>query len=84
MSRIPACVSAASGAAILKVVPMRAALLPSKMADHAGTLARQVVLAAAQTVASAAGLQREYDADGNLLEVRSRTAILGNWAGGRM
>ncbi|CAL5219058.1 g818 [Coccomyxa viridis] len=30
------------------------------------------------------GLQREYDADGNLLEVRSRTAILGNWAGGRM
>ena len=31
-----------------------------------------------------AGLQREYDANGALLEVRSRTAILGSWAGGRM
>ncbi|CAK0747075.1 hypothetical protein CVIRNUC_001740 [Coccomyxa viridis] len=30
------------------------------------------------------GLQREYDTEGALLEVRSRTAILGNWAGGRM
>jgi len=39
---------------------------------------------ASNTAAAAAGLQREYDADGALLEVRSRTAILGSWAGDRM
>ena len=33
---------------------------------------------------ASSGLQREYDTEGALLEVRSRTAILGNWAGGRM
>ena len=32
----------------------------------------------------AAGLQREYDASGALTEVRSRTAVLGGWVGGRM
>ena len=31
-----------------------------------------------------AGLQREYDASGALTEVRSRTAVLGGWVGGRM
>lgn len=31
-----------------------------------------------------AGVQREYDAGGELLEVRSRTAVRGGWVGGRM
>jgi hypothetical protein len=31
-----------------------------------------------------AGLEREYDAAGALMEVRSRTAVLGGWVGGRM
>ncbi|EIE22064.1 hypothetical protein COCSUDRAFT_66811 [Coccomyxa subellipsoidea C-169] len=30
------------------------------------------------------GLQREYSADGLLMEVRSRTAVKGGWVGGRM
>lgn len=40
----------------------------------------------AQKVAHAcfAGLQREYDALGALTEVRSRTAVLGGWVGGKM
>ncbi len=31
-----------------------------------------------------AGVEREYDACGELLEVRSRTAVRGGWVGGRM
>lgn len=31
-----------------------------------------------------AGLQREYSAEGMLMEVRSRTAVKGGWVGGRM
>ena len=30
------------------------------------------------------GLQREYDSEGHLTEVRSRTAVRGGWVGGQM
>ena len=29
-------------------------------------------------------MQREYDATGDLMEVRSRSAVEGAWVGGRM
>ena len=29
-------------------------------------------------------MQREYDAAGDLMEVRSRSAVEGSWVGGRM